>query len=101
MRSDDGTLPSSATNPNHSHGRDDWTVARYVSGMVFGNHRLISISGGQITFFHKDYRSGGRTKVATLSAEEFIDRFLSHVLPGKNAAEALLWIPGGEPAGAS
>jgi hypothetical protein len=56
-------------------------LARYVSGMVFGNHRLISISGGRITFFYKDYRTGGRTKVATLSAEEFIDRFLSHVMP--------------------
>jgi hypothetical protein len=56
-------------------------LARYVSGMVFSNHRLISISGRRITFSYKDYRTGGRTRVATLPAEEFIDRFLSHVMP--------------------
>lgn len=56
-------------------------MARYVSGMVFSNHRLISISGGRITFSYKDYRTGGRIKQATLPAVEFIDRLLQHVLP--------------------
>lgn len=56
-------------------------MARYVSGMAFSNHRLISISGGRITFSYKDYRRGGRIREATLPAVEFIDRLLQHVLP--------------------
>ena len=45
------------------------------------NRRLISIDNDVIKFAYKDYRDGGKRKVATLPAVEFIDRFLSHVLP--------------------
>ena len=57
-------------------GRDKSKATR-----PFSNHRLISISGGRITFSYKDYRSGGRIREATLPAVEFIDRLLQHVLP--------------------
>jgi len=56
-------------------------MARYASGMVLSNYRLISIDDGEVKFFYKDYRDGARRKVKTLPADEFIDRFLAHVLP--------------------
>src|SRR5580700_4713144 len=41
----------------------------------------IEIENDQVRFEWKDYRTGGQVKTMTLSAEEFIRRFLLHVLP--------------------
>lgn len=41
----------------------------------------MDIEGGQVQFQWKDYRDKGQQKTMTLSAEEFIRRFLLHALP--------------------
>ncbi len=56
-------------------------VGRYTHRVAISNHRLLDIENDQVSFDWKDYRQGGEVKVMTLSAEEFIRRFLLHVLP--------------------
>jgi len=56
-------------------------VGRYTLRVAISNNRLVSIDGGKICFRWKDYRNGNRQKTMTLEAEEFIRRFLIHVLP--------------------
>jgi hypothetical protein len=56
-------------------------VGRYTHRVAISNHRLLDIENDQVRFEWKDYRHGGTVKVMTLSAEEFIRRFLLHVLP--------------------
>ncbi len=56
-------------------------VGRYTHRVAISNHRLLDIANDQVRFEWKDYRQGGAVKVMTLSAEEFIRRFLLHVLP--------------------
>jgi Putative transposase len=41
----------------------------------------LDIAEGKVTFRYKDYRHGAQQKTMTLEAEEFIRRFLLHVLP--------------------
>jgi Putative transposase/Transposase zinc-binding domain len=55
-------------------------VGRYTHRVAIANHRLLAIDDGQVRFRWKDYRDG-RSKTMTLAAEEFIRRFLLHVLP--------------------
>jgi hypothetical protein len=56
-------------------------VGRYTHRVAISNHRLQDIEAGQIRFQWKDYRDHNRQKTMTLSAEEFIRRFLLHTLP--------------------
>ena len=49
--------------------------------MAISNHRLISLADGQVTFRWKDYAHGNKERKLTLTAEEFLRRFLLHVLP--------------------
>jgi hypothetical protein len=56
-------------------------LGRYTHRVAISNRRLRSLQNGQVTFQWKDYRDGGTSKPMTLSAEEFIRRFLQHVLP--------------------
>ena len=56
-------------------------LARYTHRVAIANQRLLSIDGGQVTFSYKDYRRGHRQRRLTLSANEFIRRFMMHVLP--------------------
>lgn len=56
-------------------------VGRYTHRVAISNHRLLDIEGGEVRFRWKDYRDGERLKTMTLSADEFIRRFLMHVLP--------------------
>jgi hypothetical protein len=56
-------------------------VGRYTHRVAISNHRLLEIENEQVRFEWKDYRTGGQVKTMTLSAEEFIRRFLLHVLP--------------------
>jgi len=66
----------------------DWVVhctvlnylARYIHRVAIVNSRILSVDNGNVTFRYKD-SSGARTKTMTVSAEEFIRRFLQHVLP--------------------
>ncbi len=56
-------------------------VGRYTHRVAISNNRLLDIENDQVRFQWKDYRDGGRGKTMTLSAAEFIRRFLLHVLP--------------------
>ena len=48
---------------------------------LLSNDRLLDIEGGKVRFRWKDYRRGNRQKAMMLTADEFIRRFLLHVLP--------------------
>jgi hypothetical protein len=58
-------------------------LSRYTHRVAIANRRLIAFDENGVTFSYKDYRADGRTryKVMTLATDEFIRRFLSHVLP--------------------
>ena len=56
-------------------------VGRYTHRVAISNNRLINIEEGKITFRWKDYRDESAQKTMTLLADEFIRRFLLHVLP--------------------
>jgi hypothetical protein len=56
-------------------------VGRYTHRVAISNNRLLDVEAGQVSFRYKDYRNQGQQKTMTLSAEEFIRRFLLHVLP--------------------
>ncbi|HEX6512581.1 MAG TPA: IS91 family transposase [Chloroflexota bacterium] len=56
-------------------------LARYTHRVAISNSRLESLDDGRVTFRLKDYTEGGRTKRLTLDAEEFLRRFVQHVLP--------------------
>ena len=55
-------------------------LGRYTHRVAISNRRLLSLEDGQVTFAWKDYRDG-QSKQMTVTAEEFIRRFLSHALP--------------------
>ena len=58
-------------------------LARYTHRVAIANSRLITLDARGVTFKWKDYRAKGKTKykTMTLSAAEFMRRFLLHVLP--------------------
>jgi Putative transposase len=56
-------------------------VGRYTHRVAIPNNRLLDIANGNVTFRYKDYRHDSQQKTITLKAEEFIRRFLLHVLP--------------------
>jgi hypothetical protein len=56
-------------------------LGRYTHRIAISNSRLVSIDGDRVSFRWKDYRTGGRQKVMTLDAHEFIRRFLLHTVP--------------------
>jgi hypothetical protein len=56
-------------------------VGRYTHRVAISNNRLLDIENDQVSFQWKDYRTDGQVKTMTLSADEFIRRFLLHVLP--------------------
>ena len=56
-------------------------VGRYTHRVAISNHRLLDIQDGQVRFRWKDYRDGNQQKTMALTAEEFLRRFLLHVLP--------------------
>jgi putative transposase/transposase-like zinc-binding protein len=56
-------------------------VGRYTHRVALSNNRLLNIEDGTVRFRWKDYRDHNRQKVMTVSADEFIRRFLLHVLP--------------------
>src|SRR3954466_5868720 len=58
-------------------------LARYTHRVAISNSRLIALDQRGVTFRYKDYRRDGRARyrTMTLTADEFIRRFLPHVLP--------------------
>ena len=54
---------------------------RYTFRTAISNERIKSICGNKITFTYRDRKDGNLKKEVTLAADEFIRRFLTHVLP--------------------
>jgi hypothetical protein len=77
--------------------REDWVVyakapfggpehvlqylARYTHRVAISNHRLLSVDDDHVTFRWKDYAHHSKCRAMTLTLEEFLRRFLQHVLP--------------------
>jgi hypothetical protein len=56
-------------------------LGRYIHRVAIANSRLLGCENGRVRFRWKDYRADNKSKVMTLDADEFIRRFLLHVLP--------------------
>jgi hypothetical protein len=56
-------------------------LGRYTHRVAISNHRLVAFDGERVTFRWKDYRRDGQRRTMTLSAMEFLRRFVQHVLP--------------------
>jgi hypothetical protein len=56
-------------------------LGRYTHRVAISNHRLVACDGGQITFRWKDYAHGNKQRLMTLSASEFLRRYVQHILP--------------------
>lgn len=101
---DEFVLPIGITNPsayfrqlNRSYYSKEWVVyckstfknpsavleylSLYTHRIAISNSRILKLENGQVTFRYKDYKDDCKQKVMTLSAIEFIRRFMMHVLP--------------------
>lgn len=58
-------------------------LGRYTHRTAISNHRLLSFEQGRVTFAYRDRRRDNQLRSMTLEAEEFIRRFLLHVLPDR------------------
>ena len=57
-------------------------IGRYTHRVAISNHRLLNIDDGEVTFRYKKYRDNTvEHRTMKLTAEEFIRRFLLHVIP--------------------
>jgi hypothetical protein len=56
-------------------------LARYTHRVAISNSRLLELRDGRVTFRYKDYADHLRHKTMTLAADEFLRRFVQHVLP--------------------
>jgi hypothetical protein len=56
-------------------------VGRYTHRVAIANHRLLDVHDGRVRFTYRNRRQGTRGQTMTLDADEFIRRFLLHVLP--------------------
>jgi hypothetical protein len=56
-------------------------LGRYTHRVAISNHRLISFEGGQVTFRWRDSTHNNQQKLMALSLDEFLRRFLLHLLP--------------------
>jgi hypothetical protein len=56
-------------------------LAQYTHRVAISNSRLLELRDGQVSFRYKDYADDHKQKTMTLSAEEFLRRFVQHVLP--------------------
>jgi hypothetical protein len=56
-------------------------LGRYTHRVAISNHRLVSLADGQVTFRWRDSADHNQKKLMTLSLDEFLRRFLLHLLP--------------------
>jgi hypothetical protein len=56
-------------------------LGRYTHRVAISNHRLLAFDGDRVTFQWKDYAHGDQQRTMTLSAMEFLRRFVQHILP--------------------
>jgi hypothetical protein len=58
-------------------------LGRYTHRVALTNHRLVACDDGRVSFRWKDYADGDRTKIMTLPVDEFLRRFLLHIVPAR------------------
>jgi hypothetical protein len=56
-------------------------LARYTHRVAISNHRIVNLADGKVTFRWKDYAHKSKRRLMTVTAEEFLRRFLLHTLP--------------------
>jgi predicted RNA-binding Zn-ribbon protein involved in translation (DUF1610 family) len=56
-------------------------LGRYTHRVAISNHRVLAFDGEHVTFHWKDYIHGDARRTMTLSAMEFLRRFVQHILP--------------------
>jgi hypothetical protein len=56
-------------------------LGRYPHRVAISNHRLVSFTDGQVTFHWRDSAHNNEQRLMTLSVDEFLRRFLLHLLP--------------------
>lgn len=56
-------------------------LGRYTHRVAISNDRILGVEAGKVRFRYKDYADGNRVKTMTLAVNEFIRRFLMHILP--------------------
>jgi Putative transposase/Transposase zinc-binding domain len=56
-------------------------LGRYTHRVALSNDRILQVQDGEVTLSYRDRKDGDRKKTITLEAQEFICRFLLHVLP--------------------
>jgi hypothetical protein len=56
-------------------------LARYTHRVAISNHRLVDVTDDTVSFRWKDYRHGSQVRTLTVDVDEFLRRFLLHVLP--------------------
>lgn len=56
-------------------------LGRYTHRVAISNSRIVKSEDGQVSFKWRDYKDNNQWKVMTVSADEFIRRFLIHILP--------------------
>src|SRR5215469_818032 len=56
-------------------------LGRYTHRVAISNHRLVALADGQVTFRWRDSADHNRQKLMTLARDEFLRRFLLHLLP--------------------
>ncbi|HDH04416.1 MAG TPA: IS91 family transposase [Nitrospirae bacterium] len=57
-------------------------LGRYTHRVAISNNRILNVKDGRVTFTYRDRKRGNIQRTKTIDAEEFIRRFLLHVLPG-------------------
>lgn len=93
---DKGKIPA-ANNEIKASGQKGWVVyakkpfgspqtvldylGRYTHRVALSNDRILKVENGEVTLSYRDRRDEDRKKSMTLDAQEFIRRFLLHVLP--------------------
>ena len=56
-------------------------LGRYTHRVAISNHRLVTFDGERVTFRWKDHAHGNKQKLMTVSATDFLRRYVQHVLP--------------------
>ena len=62
-----------------AQGPDD--LGRYIDRIAMANHRLLEVRDGCVRFTYRNRRQGNQGQTMTLEAQEFIRRFLPHIVP--------------------
>ena len=58
-------------------------LGRYTHRIAISNHRIVKMEDDKVSFRWRDYADNNKSKIMTVDADEFIQRFLLHVLPDR------------------